>query len=143
VRFPRSPWARAAIGAGVWSVLVAWVTSGGKKIAPPGAGAVVAERIELDPIPLVAGVQYAGAIVTHGGANLAGRSSVLSAAAKHGFVDVVAEDRPIAGWPWTQLDADWYVVARYKSDPRTQARHEGGFGGSGDVVEAFRAIVKT
>jgi hypothetical protein len=130
---------RAALGGAAWSALVLWISSGGKSAAPLApTGGSVRTRIDSDPVPLEAGVLYAGAIVTHGGANFAGHDSVLSAAAKRGFVDVIADDRPIPGWPWTNVDADWYVVARYKGEPKAQARHEGGFGGSADVVEAFR-----
>ena len=141
-RWLRSPWVRAALGGAAWTGLVLWIASGGKKSAPSGGVVRAVERLGADPIPLVTGATYAGAIVTHRGANAAGHDAVVSAAAKRGFADVVASDRPIDGWPWTTSDADWYVVAKYTGAPHAQPRSEGGVLGSAEVVEAMREVTE-
>lgn len=137
-RWLRSPWTIAALGGAAWTTLVLWIASGGKDAPPPGPVTRTATRIGTDPIALVPGTTYAGAIVTHGAANAAGHDAVVSAASKRGFVVEVASDKPIAGYPWSVGDADWYVVAKYTGPAATQARSEGSFVAGAEVVDAMR-----
>ncbi len=106
----------------------------GQPQASPSAAPVL---VQGDPIPILPGQPYRVTLVTHRGANVASEGQVRAEAQKRGFVNVIASKGKPAGWPGA-ANGDWFVSATYAGAPRTQARSEGGFLGSVDVVEVWQ-----
>jgi len=93
----------------------------------------------VGPLVVEPGRTYFAVVTTHGAANVATSAQVEAYARKRGFADVaVFTDRPVA-WPGSD-EGDFYVRATYVAPVgREFPRHEGGFLGSGDVSDVWRA----